>query len=183
MEQNKQKKKSFWFWKIDEDDLKKQVENYQTLKITRSYRGMSFLIISALLGFSLLLSFFGAYVDPTAMIWGILIYLPILFFVFKGRRWAIVLLMIMWTFEKGYNLYEIGQGGGGSVIMPIIWWLIVMPYFWKALVVENKRRKLVPALKDLSGSVFCHKCGEQLETNSKFCSKCGVKVQSPIMSE
>lgn len=176
MEQEKPKKKSSWSWKVDEADLKNQVENYNNLKITQSYRGISVLIISALLGFSLLLSFFGVYADPTTMIWGIVIYLPILFFVYKGHRWAIVLLMALWTFEKGYQLYQIGQDGGGSGIMPIIWWLILMPYFWKALKVENEKRRVAPVLKDASGSIFCQKCGAQNESSSKFCYKCGAKV-------
>jgi len=183
MEQEKPKKKSSWSWKIEEADLKNQVENYNTLKISESYRGISVLIISALLGFSLVLAFFGVYADISTMICGIVLYLPIIFFVYKGHRWAIVLLMAMWTLEKGYQLYEIGQGGGGSGIMPIIWWLIIMPYFWKALKVENEKRKLAPALKDAPGSAFCHKCGEQLETNSKFCTKCGAKVPSPVVNE
>ena len=179
MEQEKSKKKSSWSWKIDDVDLKNQVENYKTLKITESYRGISVLIISALLGFSLLLSFFGVYADPSTMIWGIVIYLPIIFFVYKGHRWAIVLLMALWTFEKGYQLYEIGQGGSGNGVMPIIWWLIIVPYFWKALKVENERRKVAPVSKDATGSVFCHKCGTQNEASSKFCYKCGAKAITP----
>jgi len=177
MEQEKPKKKSrWWSWKIDEADLKNQVENYNNLKITQSYRGISVLTISALLAFSLLLSFFGVFADPTTMIWAVLIYLPILFFAYKGNRWAIILLMAMWTFEKGYQLYEIGQSGRGNGITPIIWWFIITPYFWKALKVENERRKVTPVLKDTSGSAFCHKCGAQIESSSKFCSKCGAKV-------
>ena len=112
MEQEKPKKKSSWSLKIDEADLKNQVENYKTLKVTESYRGISVLIISSLLGLSLILSFVGIYADPSTMFWGIIIYLPIIFFVYKGHRWAIIALMALWTFERGYQLYEIGQGGG-----------------------------------------------------------------------
>lgn len=176
MEPEKPKKKSSWSWKIDEADLKNQVENYKTLKITESYRGISVLIISALLGLSLVLSFAGIYADPTTIFWGIIIYLPIIFFVYKGHRWAIVALMVLWTFEKVYSLYEVGQSGSGSGVMPIIWWLIVMPYFWKTLKVENERRKLLPAVSGDVGSVFCHKCGAQNETDAKFCLKCGAKM-------
>lgn len=140
-----------WSWKIAEADLKNQVENYNTLKISESYRGISVLIISVLLGFSAVLAFLGVYADMATMIWGIVFYLPVIFFVYKGQRWAIVLLMVMWTLERGYQLYEIGQGGNGSGIMPIIWWLIIMPYFWKALKVENEKRKLTPVSKSKIG--------------------------------
>jgi uncharacterized membrane protein YvlD (DUF360 family) len=142
MEQNQSKNKNFWSLKLDDADLKNQIENYQSLKITQTYRGKSVLIILALLVFSLILSMFGIYADPVTMIIGIMIYLPILFFVYKGHRWAIILLMVMYTYEKGFNIYEISKSGNGSGISSIIWWLIVMPYFWKALYVENKRREL-----------------------------------------
>ena len=82
MEQEKQRKENTW-WGIEGAELKKQVENYQNLKITESYRGISVLIISALLGLSLLLSFLGVYVDPITMLYGIIIYAPIIFFVYK----------------------------------------------------------------------------------------------------
>lgn len=176
MEKERSKKKSVWSWSIDETELKKQIENYQNLKITESYRGISVLIIFGLLSLSLLLAFFGVYADPTTIFYGLVIYVPILFFVYKGQRWAIVALMILWTFEKIYQIYETG---GDSGIMPIIWWLIVTPYFWKALRVENGRRKLAHTLKDMAGSTFCHKCGEPLEVNAKFCSKCGANIFSP----
>ena len=175
MEQEKQRKENTW-WGIEGAELKKQVENYQNLKITESYRGISVLIISALLGLSLLLSFLGVYVDPITMLYGIIIYAPIIFFVYKGHRWAINALMIFWTYEKFYQIYETG---GNGWIWPILWWLIVTPYFWKTLKVENERRKLAPALKDMLDSAFCHKCGKDLELSSKFCSKCGARVVSP----
>ena len=143
MEQEKTKKKSSWSWTIDESDLKTQVENYETLKITESYRGISVLIVLALLAFSFILSFLGVYADIETMIWGLVLYLPILFFVYKGHRWAIISLIILWTFEKGYALYEVVESGSGSPIMAIFWWLIIMPYFWKALRGENEKRKVL----------------------------------------
>jgi hypothetical protein len=138
------KRKSCWSWRMDETELKNQVENYTTLKITKSYKGIAVLIISVLLGLSLLLSFFSKVADPITILCGIALYLPILFFVYKGHRWAIILLMILYTFDKGYLFYELR----GNNVMPIIWWLIVMPYFWKALMVENERRKISLKMKE-----------------------------------
>lgn len=179
MEQEKPKKKNKWSWKLDEFDLKKQVDGYQTLKISESYRGISVLIVLVLLGLSFVLSFFGLYSNPTTVFYGIMVYLPVLFFVYKGHRWAIIALMIMWTYEKGYEIYQVVQNGGSGVIMPIIWYLIFMPYFWKALQIENEKRKDASILsppKDTLELVFCSKCGGRLEINSKFCSKCGSRV-------
>jgi len=170
------KNKSSWSWKIDENDLKNQIENYRTLKITKSYRGISVLIISVLIGLSLILSFVGIYADFSTIFWGIVIYLPIAFFVYKGHRWAIIALMALWTFEKIYSVYGVVQSGSGSVVIPMIWWFIVMPYFWKALRVENERKKLVPVIIGNVELIFCHKCGTQIEVNSRFCHKCGAKI-------
>jgi hypothetical protein len=142
------KKRSWWSWKIDEADLQNQVENYDTLKITESYRGISVLIVIAGLALTLVLSLSGIYGDPAATLSGIIVmivvYLPVLFFTYKGHRWAIVLLMALWTFGKGYELYVIGQSGSHSHSsgMVFFWWLLITPYFWKALKVENERRKL-----------------------------------------
>lgn len=140
------KKKSCWSWRTDETELKNQVENYTTLKITKSYKGIAVLIISVLLGLSLLLSFFGTVADPITILCGIALYSPVIFFVYRGHRWAIILLMILYTLDKGYLFYELR----GNNVMPIFWWLIVMPYFWKALRVENERRK---ASLEMEGSL------------------------------
>lgn len=161
------KTKSSWSWKIDEDDLKNQVENYYKLKITGSYRGISVLIVVALLGLSLLLGFLGVYASVDEILYGLIIYVPILFFVYKGHRWAIVALMILWTFEKGYQLIEVGG------IMPLIWWAIIMPYFYKALRVENERRKLSANPSVNSSRRFCSHCGGAIDTDAKFCTSCG----------
>jgi len=174
------KKSHFWSWSIDEADLKNQVDNYHSLKITQSYRGLSILIVSALLVFSFALSLFGTYSDPTTILYALIIYAPVLFFFSKGHRWAIILLMVLWTIEKIYPLLE---SGGSGWLGSVIWWLIVMPYFWKALRVENERKKLAPAVTNTLGSAFCNKCGERLEASSTFCSTCGAKVPPPIMSE
>jgi len=179
MPQEKTKKKSAWSWTIEESDLKNQIDNYSTLKITESYRGISVLIYAVILVISLALGYFGIYTDLETILWGMVLYLPILFFVYKGHRWAIILLMALWTLEKGVQVYDIVEAGSGSVVMPVFWWFIIMPYFWKALKVENERRKvLTPLQVDVGESIFCHECGERLNTSSKFCPKCGAEVSS-----
>ena|GEM_PF-1242689 len=182
MQQEKPNNKSVWWsWKMDEADLQNQVGNYNKLKITESYRGISVLIISALLGFSFLISAFGLYSDLGSMLWSLVIYAPVLFFVFKGHRWAIVALMVLWTFEKFFQIYQIGESGNGSVITPLFWWLIIMPYFWKALRVENAKRKIPNVSRMAQGGdalVYCHECGTQLPPSAAFCSKCGTRLMS-----
>ncbi len=163
---------------MEETDIKNQIENYHSLKITKSYRGISVLLVSALLALSLLLSFFGVYSDIDTIIYSLIIYIPIIFFVYKGHRWAIISLIALWTLEKVYQIYETG---GESGIMPIIWWLIVTPYFWKALKVENVRNGKFKEEVG-KGTSFCHQCGEALESDVKFCSKCGAKI-NPLITQ
>lgn len=128
---------SIFSWKISEEEMKTQVENYNNLKITQSYRGISALLILGSMVLTVLLAKFG--VISYDAVYGSIIYLPIAFFIWKGHKWAMIAMMILWTFEKGYQLYA---SGGTSPIIPIIWWAIFMGYFVNAFKVELARKKL-----------------------------------------
>lgn len=116
--------------------MKTQVENYKSLKITESYRGISALLILGSMVLTVLLAKFGA-ISYDA-VYSSIIYVPLAYFIYKGHKWALIVIMILWTLEKGYQLYS----GGTSVIVPIIWWSIFMNYFFNALKVELARKKL-----------------------------------------
>lgn len=136
-EANKLKsRKNIFSWKINEEELKNQIDNYNTLKINKSYRGISALFLLTSLGFTILISFLGYY-PLEDVLFNLIIYFPILFFIYKGHRWAIILLMVLWTLDKGYQIIQLGN------ILPLLWWAIVFPFFYKALRVENERRKLI----------------------------------------
>lgn len=45
---------------------------------------------------------------------------------------------------------------------------------------ENEKLETTPDLKDKLESIFCYKCGQALEQDSKFCTKCGVEVIHPF---
>lgn len=127
---------------MDEGDLKNQVENYDRLKITESYRGISVLIAVGLLGISLVLAAVGVLALDGSMILEWAIYAVALFFVLKGHRWAIITVMVLWTADKAVQLYGVASAGEGSVLSIVIWWLVLMPYLYKALRVENERRRI-----------------------------------------
>lgn len=131
---------SIFSWKISDEEIKAQVENYDRLKITESYRGISTLLILGSMILTVALAKFE--VIPYDAVYGSIIYLPIAFFIWRGHRWAMIVMMILWTFEKGYQLYA---SGGTSPIVPIIWWAIFMGYFVNAFRIELARRKLVTA--------------------------------------
>lgn len=129
---------SIFSWKISDKDLNTQVKNYNTLKITESYRGIAALLILGSMILTVILAKFG--VVEYSAVYSAIIYLPIAFFIWKGHRWAIITMMILWTLEKGYQLYT--SAGVTSPIVPIIWWSIFMFYFYNAFKVELARRKI-----------------------------------------
>lgn len=75
---SKKEKTTSWSWKMSPEERKEQIESYNTLKITQSYRGVSVLIVGALLLFSLAMAFFGVYSTPEDVILSMFIYVPIL---------------------------------------------------------------------------------------------------------
>lgn len=177
----KKEKATSWSWKMSPEELKEQVENYNSLKITQSYRGIAVLTVGALLLLGFVFAFFGVYASTSDMFLSLIIYIPVLFFVYKGHRWAIISLFILWTIEKIYTLYLAAESGG-FVWGSIIWWLIIAPYIYKALLVENARRKgeqnTVTVGADIVTGVYCTKCGTKAESDGKFCTKCGTPLAS-----
>ncbi|HEV7449469.1 MAG TPA: zinc ribbon domain-containing protein [Candidatus Paceibacterota bacterium] len=156
-------------WKIPPAELAYQVEEYETLGISESYRGVAVLLVFLLLGISLAISLLGV-IDFTGVIIEGVVYLVLCFFVYKGHRWAIIGLMALWTLDKGFQLTETPG------IMPIVWWVLFMPYFYKALKVENERNKKHDVPPAHQGGTFCVHCGNKQEHDAKFCTECGKQI-------
>ncbi|MES2930497.1 MAG: hypothetical protein V4665_01805 [Patescibacteria group bacterium] len=129
-------------WNLDPEELKNQVDNYSTLSIWKSYRKQIVLIVAFLALLTLLVlvfagDMFEGFVTMSDFLYGLILYIPVLFFVYKGHRWAIIALMILWTFEQGYKLIL----GGGGVVAPLIYWYLIFSASHKALQIENARRR------------------------------------------
>lgn len=75
-------------------------------------------------------------------VYSAIIYVPLAYFIYKGHRWALVLVMLLWTFEKGWQVYD-AVNNSASVIVPIIWWSIFMNYFFNALKIEIAKNKQI----------------------------------------
>lgn len=164
---------SIFSWSISPDELKHQVEQYNTLGITESYRGVAILAVLALLALSVVFTLFGAIPLDSGTVVEWIIYAIALFFVYKGHRWAIILVMLLWTGDKAYQLYEMSTSGQGNAVLAIVWWAILMPYLFKALKIENGRNKLQPASVSTSTeSIYCPKCGSREDKDAKFCTNC-----------
>ena len=84
-----------------------------------------------------------------------------------------ILLFILWTFEKMYSAYLSTQNGS-SVVPSIIWWFIVAPYIYKAIIVENEcRKKIVHNTIINLNNAYCAKCGNKQDKDASFCTACG----------
>ena len=169
-------KQSIFSWAISEEELKNQVENYHTLPFAETSRGAAIIFVLCLLALSVALAIFGGGPSDSGTVIEWLIYCVALYFIYRGHRWAIILIMILWTADKGYQLYQISSSGQGDAILSIFWWLILMPYLYKALKIENARR-ITPMPANREG-IFCSHCGRRQDRDAKFCASCGEVLDS-----
>jgi predicted membrane protein len=136
------------WWRIDKDELRKQIDKYDSLSLSQSARGQSIicLMICVLLT-TILIIFFGY--DKMNFI-DIIIFLILSFFIFRGHRWAIIIAMILWTIEKSLLLVDISMAKKTPInpILQIMWWALFMHYFYLAFRVERSRVKI----KRITGS-------------------------------
>ncbi len=172
---------SFWVslfkWKLDEKELKNQIENYNTLGFFKALKKISAGLIMLAVILNIIFITAG-YLDADAWV-DTLIWIILAIFVYRGRRWAIIITIILWTFEKGYQFYGITQGGSGNIVVLIIWWAAYTDIFWKTYQVEKERKKIgKDNLISQNSNIFCNKCGAQTDADSKFCVKCGNKIAS-----
>ena len=125
---------------VDRDELKKQVENYNSLKINQSYRGISTLLIIFSAFLTLGLSLIGWSGNPfdEAMLTATL-YFTLAYFIYKGKKWGMIGMMIVWTFEKAYQLFI--HGFSANPVFIFIWWIIFMRYLFGAYQVEKLRKQ------------------------------------------
>jgi hypothetical protein len=126
------------------EELQDQVSNYSSLKLTKSARGLVVLFFGALNLFTLIVVFL--FNIANLSFWGVLLeiailYVPLLFFAYRGHRWALIALMVVWAGDKIYTSYY-QMTTGGTPLASIIFLLVGVAICMKALQVENARRLL-----------------------------------------
>lgn len=136
----KKKKNPFaWilWWQLDEDELIKQVTQYDSLKWYNSARGGSviLLLLSAVIT---VIYIFVTNMDLFALIDPVISLIFVLF-IFKKKRWAIVGAMIYWTLEKAIMIFS----GDSSAVISFFWWTTYMHMFYLAFKVENAHREFL----------------------------------------
>lgn len=143
-EVKEKKKNSTFSWVLSEEELKNQLDIYDGSVIHKPYRKIScivtlWFVISAILAISGLL---GDLITPFEAILAIIIYSLLLYFVYKGHRWSIILLMIIFTIEVINKEIEALQFLNKARVYPFVLWLIIMPSLYKDLKVEIAMKKI-----------------------------------------
>ena len=135
--------RSLFWWEIWSEELEGQVENYDTLKITKSAKGLSSLFCIASSIITLIIVLATNIVNKPSGIVESILFLILGFLIYKGKRWAIIVVMFLWTLEKFIWVYEaiIKSDYGYSLFIHILWWCLYMHVFYIALKVENLRKK------------------------------------------
>ena len=135
-------KRSFFsflaWWRVDAAEVQRQVESYESLTITKSARGISLLLcllsvaLTVLLGRVLGLTA-GTVLSEAAMwsVMGLLMY--------RGHRWAFMVAMLLWTFEKATAVFS-GATAGRAPVGQLIFWAIYMQAFRLGYEVESQRK-------------------------------------------
>lgn len=93
--------------------------------------------------FSCLLTIVGVGLSwfPSNYLWGLLIYLPLAYFIYRGKRWAIVFAMILITLDKLVQGVVLSNGNTASAKSIFFWWLFFMAALYPALDHTSKLRK------------------------------------------
>jgi hypothetical protein len=147
--EKKKKKGSFlsWllWWRIDQDELAKQVSEYHSLKITKSIRGQSLLLLIFSACVTTAFIVFSNF--PIESYFDVFISILLGYFIYRGHRWAMIGAMLFWSLEKFYIIYEGIQSysptthSSSNPLIHIIWWALYMHAFYFSFSVEQFRHK------------------------------------------
>ena len=80
------------WWQISDEELNYQVDNYDTLKFNQSARGLSLIFIGISALMTVLLITLGGF--PAAALIDIIIMLILGAFVYNGKKWAMITMML-----------------------------------------------------------------------------------------
>lgn len=140
----------FW-WRLSDDEIKEQAENYNSLGWGRSARKQSIICIGFSVFLTLVMAALGfipivGFIDVVVlMIFGIYIY--------KGKKWSMVAAMVLWTLEKLYTTYSgFSYGNVAMVLSSYLFWSIYMHAFYLSYRTEIFKDKIERTAHDESVS-------------------------------
>jgi len=158
------------WWRLDKEELKRQVNEYETLKITQSARGISFLfqLLSLVITTGAIL--FTNIITSSALLY-VFLYLILGFFIYKGHRWAMIGVMTLSTFATFSNFYSsvVSNSANGtpiinsSLMWALFFWTITMHFYYLAFKVESLRAKAKKELINTNKAITERKSFDELE--------------------
>lgn len=152
------KKNSFDFlnqlmwWKINSNTLENQIQQYKSLKIYESYKGIAAMLIGGRILLSELVlliqwvpdnNFIISFLRRDFGLVGLFFYLFLAIFVFKGKKWALLIMMVIETINSGFSLFRSSSLEGSFWLMIIFWWSIFMKMLYTSYRVEVERSNLI----------------------------------------
>jgi len=116
--------------------LESQIKKYESIKLSQSYRGIAggLILIFSIIGCLKLVSSQGFSEETMYSLLNLAIFTPIIYFIFKGKKWAIILMMCLLTVSQLSLLVQKSFSG-------IILYLGFMTLLAQALEIENGRRR------------------------------------------
>ncbi len=127
------------WWKVEAWEVQKEVKEYETATLTQSSRGVG-LILSILSAALTVLAITAGGLNPASYIDAVLLF-GFGYFSYRGKKWAMIGMMVLWTIEKLYGL------GYTNIFVSYLWWSVYMHAFYKAYLVEKAREgKTTPAM-------------------------------------
>jgi hypothetical protein len=167
-------------WNIDEKELKYQVDNYDTLGLFRSAKGVA----TALLALSAIILIILVLPSKAFALLDIMILLVLALFINKGSSLALIIAMIYWSFDKIIGVFDdiilMVQGSPDALFslwITVIIWVIWMKVFWRAYQVEKEKNKIKNIPVEEGKYFYCRQCGEKISQGDIFCPKCGAKIK------
>ena len=138
------KKTPWWSWNVSPEELKDQVDNYDTLKFTKSYRGEVVVFFAIIFAMSLLASFLLPNVISTlSVLVGFAIYAVLAYFGYRGHRWALIALIAYWAVDKSLTIFTSlsVQALSSSFVAQLIFLVAGIVVTVRAYKVEVERKK------------------------------------------
>lgn len=137
------KKNSWWQWKLSAEELSEQVSGYNSLRFNKTARGICVIFFGTLNILTIIATYFldiPVVSFQEAMVEIFFIYVPLLFFVYKGHRWAMYSILVIWSIDKAVTInYQLSTGG--FALSSIIFLILGISVCARAIQVENNVRK------------------------------------------
>jgi len=140
-EKHSKKVRYHWllWWKIEPEELERQVIEYDDSLVLASARGISAELLMLYVAATIIFVCVGW--TPARSLVDAIMAFGLAVFVYRGHRWAMICAMVYWTLEQGYLfLNSISQVHSGKGIMAVILWTGYMQVFYMAYRVEKERR-------------------------------------------